>query len=362
MAATAALAWAAVAGFSFQKDKKEPETQILPEPPELPFLVAGTTSRLAFHVTPLSSNGLLSQQTRDALKALNRAAAGGAVVHIRAFVAGTGDIRRVRDLVGETFGAKGQPLPALSLVRVGSLAMTGAQVQLEAVSEGKKDVNPNGLAFISAEAAAADDPLSPIEPLARQALASLRQTLAGIPAETADVLRVTCYFSSLEEGAALRGLVASEYPRAAVSFVQPERAPGRALAAFEAVARLRRPSGYGVRLIGEDDSRSGAATVALASAPSLIFTGSQEAFGYEQRDGELAVNRLRAALERAGATSGAVVFTRWYPLGTGIAAQIGALRKGWFGAAQPPAGTMLLFEGLPSMDAGLGVDAVAIKY
>ena len=362
MAAAVALVCAAGVAFPFQKEKKEPVTQVLPEPPELPLLASGATVRLAFHATPLSARGLLSEQTRDALKALTRDAGGGTVIHIRAFVAGTGDIRRVRDLVGETFSAKGQQLPSLSLVRVGSLAMTGAQVELEAETESKKDVNPNGLAFFSAQPATADDPLSPVEPLARRALESLRQNLAAASVVPADVLRLTCYFSSLDEGVALRGLVASEYPRAAASFIQPQRAPGHAVAAIEAVARLRRQGPFGVRLIGEDVSRNGAATVALSAAPSLIFTGSQESFGYEERDGKLAVDRLRAVLERNGATPGAILLTRWYPLGTGIAGQIAALRKGWFGNAQPPAELLLLFEGLPSMDTGMAVDAVAIKY
>jgi len=75
------------------------------------------------------------------------------VLHIRAFVAGTGDLRRVRDLVSETFTARHQPLPALSLVRAGGLPLAGAQVVLEAVAAGRKDANPNGLAFVSAQEA-----------------------------------------------------------------------------------------------------------------------------------------------------------------------------------------------------------------
>ena len=38
-------------------------------PKEPPAAVVGETQRLTFHVSPLSAKGLLTQQTRDALKA-----------------------------------------------------------------------------------------------------------------------------------------------------------------------------------------------------------------------------------------------------------------------------------------------------
>jgi enamine deaminase RidA (YjgF/YER057c/UK114 family) len=37
------------------------------------------------------------------------------------------------------------------------------------------------------------------------------------------------------------------------------------------------------------------------------------------------------------------------------------VRRDFFDAAHPPAGSMLLFEGLTSMDAGFAVDVVAVK-
>src|SRR5450756_876158 len=73
------------------KPKKEEITQVLQLPKELPGAVTGETRRLTFHVTPLSSHGLLSAQVRDALRALTREAGGNPVLKIRAFVAGSGD-------------------------------------------------------------------------------------------------------------------------------------------------------------------------------------------------------------------------------------------------------------------------------
>ena len=88
--ASALVAWPA-------KKNKDEETQTLQLPRELPNAVVGETRRLAFYVTPLSAKGLLSQQVRDALKSLERQAGGDPVLQIRAFTAGSGDLRRVRD-------------------------------------------------------------------------------------------------------------------------------------------------------------------------------------------------------------------------------------------------------------------------
>src|SRR5207302_4285276 len=127
------------------------------------------------------------------------------------------DLRRVRDLVSEVFTDRKQPLPALSLIQSGGLPLEGAQVVLEVIASGKKEVNPNGLAFLSAAPAISRDPLDPVAPLAAKAFDSLRQTVKVAGSEPADVLRVTCFLSSLENLAATRKLLESEYPRAALN-------------------------------------------------------------------------------------------------------------------------------------------------
>src|SRR5580704_18655673 len=145
-----ACALALVASPAQRNKKKEEETQTLQLPKELPAAVTGETRHLTFLVTPLSAKGLLSQQIRDGLKALAHLAGGDRVLKIRAFVAGSGDLRRVRDLVSEAFADHKQPLPVLSLIRSGGLPLEGAQVVLEAIASSRKELNPNGLAFISA--------------------------------------------------------------------------------------------------------------------------------------------------------------------------------------------------------------------
>jgi len=341
-----------------RKKKKEEETQTLQLPKDLPASVAGDTRHLRFLVTPLSGKGLLSQQAHDALRALSREAGGDTVLHIRAFAAGSGDLRRIRDLVSEFFTEKRQSLPSLSLVQSGGLPFEGAQVVLEATVAGKKDSAPNGLAFLSAQMAASDSPTDPVEPLTTKALAGLRDSVKSAGLEAADVARVTCYFSSLDNFAASRKLVEAEYPRAALNYVQPIRSPERALAACEAVARLRRAPSGGTLRIGPEDGQS---RVAFLIAPQAVFTGTQNSFGYQEQDTRLAFDRLQKALEQAGASVRDAACVRYYPLSTGIAAQIRKVRAGFFDAAHSPAGALLLFEGLTSMDAGFAVDAVAGK-
>src|SRR5947208_2280017 len=86
-----------------QKKKKDEITQTLALPKEPPQVAVGETRRLVFHVAPLSARGPLAQQTRDALHALLKLNGGLPVVHLRAYVAGGGDVRRVPQLVSEIF-------------------------------------------------------------------------------------------------------------------------------------------------------------------------------------------------------------------------------------------------------------------
>ncbi|MEI9972850.1 MAG: hypothetical protein WDO73_12780 [Ignavibacteriota bacterium] len=120
----------------FQKSKKE-ENQVLQLPKDLPAVVEGDPRHFIFYVTPLSSKGLLSKQVRDALNALTHEAKGDSILKIRAFVAGSGDARRVRDIVSEVFTDRKQPLPVLSLVHAGGLP-EDAQVAMEAIAVSRK--------------------------------------------------------------------------------------------------------------------------------------------------------------------------------------------------------------------------------
>jgi enamine deaminase RidA (YjgF/YER057c/UK114 family) len=346
-----------------RKKKKEEETQTLQVPKDLPSAVVGDTRRLTFHVTPLSGRGLLSQQIRDALKAVARDSGGETVLKIRAFVAGSGDLRRVRDLVSEFFTDRHQPLPALSLIQSGGLPLEGAQVVFEYIAAARKDLHPAGLTFLSAQSASSDNPQDPLPPLTANSLAGLKRTLEASGSDAAGVLRVTCFFSSLDNLAASRQLVEAAYPKAALNYVQTERAAARAMVACEAVARLSSNIDSRMRLMNVPGvpAEPGVSQIAMVAAPHVVLTGSQVSFGYEEKDARLAFDRLKRALEQSGASMRDVVFAHYYPLSGGIAGQVLKIRAEVFDQAHPPAGSLLLFESLPSMDAGFAVDVVAVK-
>jgi enamine deaminase RidA (YjgF/YER057c/UK114 family) len=346
----------AVCALPAQKKKdKEEITQVLRLPSELPGAVVGETRRLAFHTTPLSAKGLLSPQVRDALKILHHEAEGETVLKIRAFVAGSADLRRVRDLVSEFYTSHKEPLPAITLVQAGGLPLDGAQVVLEAIAAAKKDVNPFGLAFISPTVATAEDPLGPVPPLTGKTLAGLRHSLDSVGLAPADALRVSCFVSSLQNVAESRRMVQAEYPHAALDFVQLNRAPSQSLAACEAVARLHVAPPSPLQFVS---SGGGESEVALVNAPQLVLTGGQDSFGYQEPDARLAFERLKKSLEQAGAQPKNVAYAHYYPLSPSLGAEVRKVRTEFF---DHPAATMLIFEGLPSMDAGFAVDVVAVK-
>jgi enamine deaminase RidA (YjgF/YER057c/UK114 family) len=359
LACAAVLCTAAAVAWPSRKKNAEEPTQTLQLPRELPAAVQGETRRLTFYVTPLSAKGLLSQQVRDALKSLEREAGGETILQIRAFVAGSADLRRVRELVSEIFTEKRQPLPVVSLIQTGGLPLSGAQVVLEAVASARKDVHPGGLAWFSARIASAEDPLAAVAPLAEKSLAGLREELRAAGAAPEAVLRVTCFLSSLDNLNATRQAVAAEFPKAALNFLQTQREPDRAVAGCEGVAAL--PGNASGRLEALNPAESGESQIAVIGTPHVVFTGAQVSFGFGDQDARLAFERMQKVLEQAGVSPGDVAFTRFYPLSRKMADQVRRMRVGFFDHTHPPAGTLLVFEGLPSLDAGFAVDVVAAK-
>jgi enamine deaminase RidA (YjgF/YER057c/UK114 family) len=345
------------AGLVWTKKKKtEDETQTLQLPKELPNAVTGETRHLTFHVTPLSAKGLLSQQIRDALKALEHQAGSDTVLEIRAFVAGSGDLRRVRDLISETYTDRKLPLPATTIVQTGGLPLNGAQVVLEAVAAARKEVHTGGLAWIPALPATAESPLAPVEPLAQTSLDSLRDALRAAGSEPGAVLRITCFLSAFDNLEPIRSRVAADYPRAAVNYVQTQREPPHAVAACEAVAA----AGSGTPRLEFRNLGQGA-RAALVGSSHLVLTSAQTSFGYQEADTRLAFERFGKILDEAGVSWKDSALVRFYPLSERMADQVRQVRSGFFDASRLPAASLALFEGLSSQDAAFAVDAVAVK-
>lgn len=353
----------AVTLSSWGKKKKEEETQVLQLPKAPPSAITAETRRLMFQVTPLSSKGLLSQQTREALRWLLHSTNGATVVKLRAFVAGSGDLRRVRELVAETFTEHRLALPVLTVIQVGALPLEAAQVSIESTGVAKKAVGEYGLVYISGQGATAPEPLDPVLPLMEQSMARMATAVKAAGSDAGDVLRVTCFLSSLGQYAEVRRLVESSYAGAALNFVQVQRSPSRAVAECEAVAKLRWNTGSAVHMLNPEGlARSPQLSqIALIGALKVILTGSQEAFGFQDADARLAFERLQKSLSQEGGSLRAAAFTSLYPLSSGISEQVRKVRGEFYDSARPPAGTMLPFQGLPSMDAGFAVDVVAIK-
>jgi len=360
-----ALAVAVVVGSATAQRKKkraeEEVTQTLELPKELPGVVLADCQRLVFHVSPLSARGLLTQQVRDALRNLFQQGRGATIIKLRAFVAGTGDVRRVQALVSEIFTDRRLLLPALSVVRVGALPLEGAQVVLEAVSSEKKAVNLYGLAFLSGQAARAAEPLAPLAPLLEQALGRLGAALDAAGLESADVRRVTCYLSGLDDVLNLRIRLTKEFPQAALNLVQAQRSLGRSAVECEAVARLRQQPPEPVRFINNPGIAPplGFSALALAGPVRLALSGTQLAFGFEEPDARLAYQRLEKSLEQAGAAPEGVIVLNIYPLSEAIG-ETAWKGRGASAGARTPAGTAAALEGLASLDAAFALEVVAL--
>ena len=332
------------------KKDLEPITQVLPLPKDLPAAISAEPQRLVFHVSPLSNKGLLTQQTREAVKALWTSTRGATIVKMRAFVAGSGDTRRISTLVSEMFTEKKLPLPVVTTVLVGSLGMEGAQILMESVAVERKAVNPNGLLFISGKGGKSFP----------DAIEQLRLTAKSMGGSDADFLRVTCYVNAFEGANPPRQL--TSMPGAAYAVAQMRREPSPVVAECEAVARAARPQAEALKLINPAGMPASPnfSQLAAVNSPKIVFTGLQLAFQSQESDVKLAFERLGKTLESQGVGYKNVFMTSIYALTQDAIDKIRALRFGYLDKAHPPASTLLPFEGLPSLDASFGLEVVAI--
>ena len=334
-----------------QKKKKKDEEQNLAPARELPSTIVAETDHLSFDVSPLSAKGLLSQQTREALKALLRNNH-GTIVKLRAFVAGSGDLRRVGELTAEVFADKHQPPPVLSVVQVGALPLTGAQIVIEAAETEKRSVNPNGVAFISGQDAAS----------LTQSLDHLKIALQAASLEPADAIRVTCFVSSLDDEKSAHLLMSGNFANASVNYVQMQREPVSPAAECEAVARLRSAPPEPVSFLNPAglEKSPNYSQVVLVASPKLVLTGTQLAFGAEERDLKLAFERLGKALSSSDSGFDGVVMSHFYLTSVRLLPKLRSVRAGFYSARHPPVTTLLPFEGLPSLDAQMGLEVIAV--
>jgi enamine deaminase RidA (YjgF/YER057c/UK114 family) len=338
-----------------KKADQEPVTQALVTLKDPPGAAVGETNRLIFRVSPLTSKGLLSVQVHEALKALLQDNHGAAIVKLRAFVAGSGDLRRVQTLVSEVFTEHKLNIPALSTIQVGALPLEGAQVVIESIAEEKKSekktINPDGLAFFSGQQAKD----------VNQSITQLRTAINSAGVNPDAVLRTTCFLSSLEEFSGAKTAIHAAFPAAAVTFVQQQRLGLDQLVECEAVGRLEKSPTSAIALVNPPAlaQNPNYSQIALVSAAKIVFSGTQMAFGDQDKDVHLAFDRLRKALEAQGADYKDVFWSATYPLTKTVADKVRAIRFDYYDRSHPPASTLLLFEGLPSLDATVAVEVAA---
>lgn len=361
---TFALLPAALEAQKKRKPKKSEieVTQTLELAPDPPASVTVETAKLEFLVSPLSSKGLLSQQVKDGLKFLRSKAGSRPIVKIRAFVAGTGDQRRVPAIVSEVFDDKKQPLPAVSTIQVGLLPMEGAQILMEAVILAKKPVNPNGVAFLSGMGGVGTESPEKTLPMLEKAIADLTRATRAAGSEPADVTRVTCLLSGLEQIGEVQRKMAAAFPSAVLTAVQAQRLHDRALAECEAVVRLRTKPAADLVMLNPPEMNPSPmySKGALIGAEKIILTGTQLAFNEEDKDVHLAFQRMAKVLEAAHSSMKRVAFSSLYCLTNPVTAKIRAVRFDYYDKARPPASTLLLYEGLPSIDASFAIELVAV--
>ena len=296
-----------------KNEDKEPVTQVLEVIPEPPPSVVAETSKLVFHLSPLSSKGLLSQQVRDALKALQQANKGAQIVKLRAFVAGTGDLRRVSQITAETFTERRQPIPVVTTVQVGSLPMEGAQVQMEATSVEKRAVNPSGLIFFATQ----PDPA--------------KFTVAG-----STLVRLTCMVAPPERLAAERTRLAAQFPQVPILVAQPTRSSIQTTEECEAIARA-------------NSAPPNDPSYTYTKADKLVLSTVHMAVRDQPSDLRLAFDRLGRVVDWKK-----TLFVNTYSTKRSAEAQKlrGELLPGAVATEWP-------VEGLPSLDAPFAIEAIS---
>ncbi len=337
LAAAALLSLAAPGIYSQRKKKNdEPKPQVLPLPPELPMALAAETDTLDFHISPLQKAGGLSAQIHQSLTDLIRDTHGETIVKLRAFVAGAGDARRVQAEVADIFSDRKLPLPVLSVLQVGALGDYAAKVVIEAVVSTHKTVNPNGLAFVAGQTGAS----------LNEAMERLERSIRTARIQPGQVLRTTCFTSSIDSFEAVRDKLQALFPKTSINIVQAVRDPPNDASMCEAVGAITEPSPQ-APVVWLSVERT-----TLVSAPQLIFTGLQLTFGSFLDDAHEAFLRLQRAATALQPVE-VPVQVNAFTLNSYASS---ALRK----TTSYPATTFSIemVEGMPAIDATAGIEAV----
>jgi enamine deaminase RidA (YjgF/YER057c/UK114 family) len=185
----------------------------------------------------------------------------------------------------------------------------------------------------------------------------------AINVEPADVLRATCFVTSLADVDGAERMARRAFPAAALSFVQLQRNPARALVECETVARLRAAEKESLRFVNPSglNASPNYSHVALVGAQRVVFSDLSLAQGVQEAEARLAFAQLEKALQAGGASIKDVAMSHLYPVSQAASELIRDTRFGFYDKSRPPASTLLLFEALPG-GAAFGVEVVAPKH
>jgi len=256
-------------------------------------------------------------------------------------------MRRIGEITGELWTDRHTPLPALSVVQTGGLPLEGAQVIIESIAEAHRAVNPNGVAFLAGQ------PGGNLE----QSLGKLEGALQQAGMDDAAMLHVTCFVRSLDENGDAQRLMSRRFPNAVLNYVQMQREYVLPVAECEGVARASESAAPVKFML---PTAPGYSQVVIVSAPKLVFSSTQLAFGTQEGDVRLAFERLSKSIMPLNARLDTVAMSHIYLISRGLTDMLRVVRSEFYSTTSPPASTLLAIEGLPSLDASLGVDVVAI--
>ena len=316
--------------------------------------VVTETQYLAFGVTSLLTRGDAVEQAGKAANKLPKK-----LVSVTAFVAAGEDAERVRQELDTRLARSGKP--ALTVVGVAGLADPGAKVVLEHVTAASRPINPQGIAFVSGQPASTEKPVNEVAPLVEKSIADLRKAHAAIGVESTDVLRFTCFMSSLADIGAVRRLAEKEFPKADRNYMQLVRLPDRGLVECETVVRLRSGPPEAMKMVQPDGmTRSpNYSHVAMLRPGKVVFSGGHYAAGTQDIDARAMFSSLEKALTAEGSSTRNVAMSYVYPTSNAAAELIRRIRFEFYERSRPPASTMLVFESLPNgMPAAVQVVAV----
>jgi enamine deaminase RidA (YjgF/YER057c/UK114 family) len=213
-------------------------------------------------------------------------------------------------------------------------------VVLESIGVDKKPVNPHGIAFISGQAAKVEDAVTPL----KAALGEMEPRA------------ITCFLNSLDKLSGVRTQITAAYPQAKVNYVQLRRDTLGDFIECEAIAALPATPAQPIEFRKPIEGRYSDAVV--VGPGKIVISGTQLAFGAREQDVKLAFDRLEKALNSVGAKLSDTLVTHLYPLSGTASEAVRKVRFEFYDRKKPPASTLLTFEGLPSLDALLGLEVV----